>query len=80
MGVISSKGSTNFQHPQWRGFDIRTALQDRLHLPVVYNNDGNAAALYAHVRHFGLESHRRSSVSAVVVIATSSPRTSSIES
>jgi glucokinase len=65
-GVISSLGSTNFGHPDWRGFDIRTALEIRLGLPVVYNNDGNAAALYSHVRHFGLEANRRSSVSAVV--------------
>jgi glucokinase len=65
-GVISSMGSTNFGHPDWRGFDIRTALENRIGLPVVYNNDGNAAALYAHVRHFGLESPLRSSVSAVV--------------
>jgi predicted NBD/HSP70 family sugar kinase len=35
-------------------------------LPVVYNNDGNAAALYAHVRHYGLEAPLRSSVSAIV--------------
>src|SRR5262245_55900531 len=27
-GVISSQGSTNFAHPQWRGFDVRTALQE----------------------------------------------------
>ena len=38
----------------------------RLHLPVIYNNDGNAAALYAHERHFGDEASRRSSVSAIV--------------
>ena len=49
-GVISSKGSTNFTQPGWRGFDIRGALEARLGLPVVYNNDGNAAALYAHHR------------------------------
>lgn len=65
-GVISSKGSTNFGHELWRGFDVRAALQARLGLPVVYNNDGNAAALYAHFRHFGLDATRRSSVSAVV--------------
>jgi glucokinase len=65
-GVISSKGSTNFGHPEWRGFDVRSALETRLGLPVVYNNDGNAAGLYAHFRHYGLEAARRSSVSAVV--------------
>jgi predicted NBD/HSP70 family sugar kinase len=65
-GVISSRGSTNFSHPGWRGFDFRTALEARLGLPVVYNNDGNAAALYAHHRCFGEEAARRSSVSAIV--------------
>jgi predicted NBD/HSP70 family sugar kinase len=64
--VISSKGSTNFSQPAWRGFDFRTALADRLGLPVVYNNDGNAAALYAHVAHFGAAAASRSSVSAIV--------------
>jgi glucokinase len=65
-GVISSKGSTNFSQPAWRGFDFRTALQDRIGLPVVYNNDGNAAALYAHFVHFGREAQIQSSVSAIV--------------
>jgi predicted NBD/HSP70 family sugar kinase len=65
-GVISSKGSTNFSQPAWRGFDFRGALEARLGLPVVYNNDGNAAALYAHVRHFGPAAASHSSVSAIV--------------
>jgi predicted NBD/HSP70 family sugar kinase len=65
-GVISSKGATNFSQPAWRGFDFRTALENRLGLPVVYNNDGNAAALYAHHRHFGPDAGRRSSISAIV--------------
>ena len=62
-----SKGSTNFAHPDWRGFDFRGALEERLGLPVVYNNDGNAAALYAHHvllrrrRHRGARRSRRSS-------------------
>jgi glucokinase len=33
---------------------------------VVYNNDANAAALYAHHAHFGPDAGSRSSVSAVV--------------
>jgi glucokinase len=66
-GVISSKGATNFANADWRGFDVRTALEARLELPVVYNNDGNAAALYAHYRHYGMEAARRSSVSVVIV-------------
>ena len=65
-GVISSKGATNFGHAGWRGFDIRAALAERLGLPVIYNNDGNAAALYAHNVRFGAESGLRSSVAAIV--------------
>jgi glucokinase len=65
-GVISSKGSTNFNQPEWRGFDIRAALATKLGLPVVYTNDANAAALYAHHLHFGAEAERRSSVAAIV--------------
>ncbi|GGN07482.1 glucokinase [Actinoplanes campanulatus] len=65
-GVISSKGATNFNHVSWHGFDIRGALEARLGLPVVYNNDGNAAALYAHHQHFGAAAAANSSVSAIV--------------
>ena len=65
-GVISSKGATNFSDPAWHGFDFRSALQDRLQLPVVYNNDGNSAALYAHHKFFGARAMHESSVSAIV--------------
>ncbi len=65
-GVISSRGATNFAQPAWRGFDIRAALERRLRLPVTYNNDGNAAALYAHHAHFGERSGATGSVSAIV--------------
>jgi predicted NBD/HSP70 family sugar kinase len=65
-GVISSVGSTNFSHPGWRGFDFRGALEARLGLPVAYNNDGNAAALYAHHVCFGAEAARHSSISAII--------------
>jgi predicted NBD/HSP70 family sugar kinase len=65
-GVISSKGATNFSQAEWRGFDFRAALQKRIGLPVVYNNDGNAAALYAHFVHFGALAGVHSSVSAIV--------------
>jgi len=65
-GVISSKGGTNFVHSAWRGFDFRRALEVRIGLPVVYNNDGNAAALYAHHAFFGDRAHENSSVSAIV--------------
>jgi len=65
-GVISSRGATNFSLPEWWGFDVRGALEARLGIPVVYANDGNAAALYAHYAYFGEMSLRRSSVSAIV--------------
>ena len=65
-GVISSKGSTNFSQQAWHGFDVRGALEGRLGIPVVYNNDGNAAALYAHHVYFGDEARSRSSISAIV--------------
>jgi predicted NBD/HSP70 family sugar kinase len=65
-GVISSKGATNFAQPAWRGFDVRAALEARLGLPVVYNNDANAAALYAHHVRFGAKAAGTSSISAIV--------------
>lgn len=65
-GVISSKGATNFNQKSWHGFDIRGALEARIGLPVFYNNDANAAALYAHHQHFGAAAMRRSSVAAIV--------------
>jgi glucokinase len=65
-GVISSRGATNFAQPAWRGFDVRGALEARLGLPVVYNNDANAAALYAHSVRFGAKAAGHSSVSVIV--------------
>ena len=65
-GVISSKGATNFSQREWWGFDIRGALERRLGMPVVYTNDANAAALYAHHQYFGADATARSSVSAIV--------------
>jgi predicted NBD/HSP70 family sugar kinase len=65
-GVISSKGSTNFSHPGWRSYDFRGALEKRLSLPVLYNNDGNAAALYAHYKLFGPLALQRGSISAII--------------
>src|SRR5580698_8190094 len=32
-GVLSAKGSTNFVHPDWAGFDIRSSLEARLGKP-----------------------------------------------
>jgi glucokinase len=65
-GVLVTGGATNFGHPDWSRFNIRTALQERLGIPVVYNNDGNAAALYAHYVRYGADALGRSSVSAIV--------------
>jgi glucokinase len=65
-GVLSSRGATNFGNPEWRGFDVRHALQVRVGLPVVFNNDANAAALYAHHAHFAESARQRSSVSVIV--------------
>jgi glucokinase len=65
-GVISTRGAVNFADPAWRGFDVRGALEARLGLPVIYNNDANAASLYAHHVHFGPQAPRRSSVSLIV--------------
>jgi predicted NBD/HSP70 family sugar kinase len=65
-GVMSARGSTNFSQASWHGFDIRGALEARLGLPVIYHNDGNAAALYAHHQHFGQAGADKSSVAAIV--------------
>jgi predicted NBD/HSP70 family sugar kinase len=66
-GVISATGATNFVNPAWCGFDVRGALESRLGIPVLYNNDANAAALYAHHAYFGPgQAPARSSVSVIV--------------
>jgi predicted NBD/HSP70 family sugar kinase len=64
-GVLSARGSTNFVHPEWAGFDIRKNLEARLGLPVTYLNDGNAGALWGHFSLFGANS-RETSISAVI--------------
>lgn len=63
-GVLSARGSTNFAHESWRGFDLRGGLEARLGLPVTYLNDGNAAALWGHMSLFG--STPATSVSAII--------------
>ena len=60
------RGATNFAAAEWWGFDFRAAVERGLRLPVIYLNDGNAAALYAHEQHFGDDAFERSSVSAIV--------------
>ncbi len=57
-GVLSARGSTNFVHPAWAGFDLREALARKLGKPVTYLNDGNAGALWGHFTIFGAQPHR----------------------
>jgi glucokinase len=64
-GRLSAKGSTNFVHPQWAGFDIREGLAHKLGKPVSYLNDANAAALWGHYAIFGASS-RETSISVVI--------------
>jgi glucokinase len=64
-GLLSAKGSTNFVHPNWAGFDIREALAQRLSKPVTYLNDGNAGALWGHFTIFGARG-KETSVSVVI--------------
>jgi len=64
-GVLSARGSTNFVHANWAGFDIRTQLELKLGKPVTYLNDGNAAALWGHFTIFG-SSSTATSVTAIV--------------
>src|SRR4051794_22546847 len=64
-GVLSARGSTNFVHAVWAGFDIRAGLAARLGLPVTYLNDGNAGALWGHFTIFGGNT-RETSVSAII--------------
>jgi predicted NBD/HSP70 family sugar kinase len=63
-GVLSARGSTNFVHENWAGFDIRAALEVKLGKPVTYLNDGNAGALWGHFAIFGVEP--ATSISAIV--------------
>jgi predicted NBD/HSP70 family sugar kinase len=64
-GQFSARGSTNFVHPRWAGFDIREGLAHKLGKPVSYLNDANAAALWGHYSIFGAGS-RETSISVVI--------------
>ncbi|HKH66864.1 MAG TPA: ROK family protein [Reyranella sp.] len=68
LGVLSAKGSTNFAHQGWAGFDLRGELEAWLKRPVVYLNDGNAAALWGHTALFGLDG--ASSISVIIGTGT----------
>ena len=65
-GVLSQAGSTNFNHPGWSGYDIRSRLEAKLRLPVTSLNDGNAAALWGHAAVFGAEGCRATSIAVIV--------------
>jgi len=64
-GRLSARGSTNFVHPNWAGFDIREGLAHRLGKPVSYLNDANAAALWGHYAIFG--SHGQETSISIVI-------------
>ena len=64
-GVLSARGSTNFVHAGWAGFDIPGSLARKLGKPVTYLNDGNAGALWGHFTIFGANS-QATSISAVI--------------
>ena len=64
-GQLSARGSTNFVHPRWAGFDIREGLAHKLGKPVSYLNDANAAALWGHYAIFGSNS-RETSISSII--------------
>ncbi|HEY6765704.1 MAG TPA: ROK family protein [Candidatus Sulfotelmatobacter sp.] len=64
-GQLSARGSTNFVHPKWAGFDIRESLAHKLRKPVSYLNDANAAALWGHYAIFGSKS-QETSISIVI--------------
>ena len=64
-GQMSARGSTNFVHANWAGFDIREGLAYQLGKPVSYLNDANAAALWGHYAIFGANS-KETSVSIII--------------
>jgi glucokinase len=64
-GQLSAKGSTNFVHANWAGFDMRQGLAHKLGKPVTYLNDANAAALWGHYAIFGSKG-QETSVSIVI--------------
>jgi predicted NBD/HSP70 family sugar kinase len=64
-GRLSARGSTNFVHANWSGYDIREGLAHKLGKPVCYLNDANAAALWGHYAIFGPNS-RETSISIII--------------
>ena len=68
-GVLSARGSTNFMHEEWKGFDIREAMAHKLGRPVTYLNDANAGALWGHFSLFGATG-KETSISIVIGTGT----------
>ena len=64
-GVLSERGSTNFVHPDWAGFDLPGSFANKIGKPVTYLNDGNAGALWGHAAIFGARS-RATSISTII--------------
>ena len=64
-GQFSRRGSTNFVHAQWAGYDIREGLARKIGKPVCYLNDANAAALWGHYAIFGANS-KETSISIII--------------
>jgi glucokinase len=50
--------SPNLNHPEWNGFAVRAALEERVLRPVIYANDGNAAGYWEYHRLFGDDPRR----------------------
>lgn len=64
-GVLSARGSTNFVHQAWAGFDLPKGLSAILGRPVTYLNDGNAGALWGHWSIFE-QPENATSISAII--------------
>lgn len=45
--------SPNLRHPEWPNFPVRKAFEEAVGKPVVYSNDGNAAAYWEYYRLYG---------------------------
>jgi len=45
--------SPNLKHPDWLNFPVRKAFEEAIGKPVLYSNDGNAAAYWEYFRLFG---------------------------
>lgn len=45
--------SPNLNHPGWNDFNVRAGLEKLIGRPVIYNNDGNAAAYWEYFRLYG---------------------------